>query len=489
MSYQELLKSSQELGLKACEFLTNSPDPFHAVHNSVTKLEEAGFVQLSKRKAFATEEPKIQPGGKYYYTVNKSALVAFAVGPKYKKGNGFKIIGGHTDSPNLKIKPLSKRLNGAGCVQLGVETYGGGLWHTWFDRDLGLSGRVLVKNTSTSMVTQRLIKIMDRAVCRISTLAIHLASAEERTAFKVNKEDHLSPIIATELLTKEIEAQLTGSKTNGNPHEVWAAGHEPLLMKLVKEELKLSEDEQIVDFELNLFDIQPACLGGVEKEFLNSGRLDNLATCFVAVESLLEHVKTFDDDEDISMIALFDHEEVGSESLPGAGSPILSEALKRISTALLQGENIEAPDLYGMTVRKSFMLSVDQAHAHHPNYASKHEQSHKPHMNSGMVIKNNANQRYTSYSISKYVFRELCAMAPLKLPVQEFVIRQDCGCGTTIGPLVSSSTGIRCIDVGMSQLSMHSCREVMGVIDLTYGLECFKSFFKNFRKIDDNLEG
>jgi aspartyl aminopeptidase len=381
------------------------------------------------------------------------------------------------------VKPRSKRSNGAGVVQLGVETYGGGLWHTWFDRDLGLSGRVLVKNKSSKMVEQRTVKIIDRPVCRISTLAIHLASAEERTAFKVNKEEHLSPTMATDFLTQGVEAQLTGGKSCGgskDAHETWAAAHEPLLMKLLKKELNITDDEEekIVDFELNLSDVQPASLGGVQNEFLYSARLDNLATCFVAVEALMAHVsgdnqEAFAEDGDVSVVALFDHEEVGSESVAGAGSCILSESIKRISTALLRNSNgeteFEAPDLYGMTVRKSFILSVDQAHAHHPNYSSKHEAAHRPQMNSGMVIKNNSNQRYATNSVSRFIFREICALAgsqsDFTFPVQEFVVRQDCGCGTTIGPTISAATGVRCVDVGMSQLSMHSCREVMGVVD------------------------
>ena len=302
---------------KACTFLSNSPDPYHACANMISRLEEVGFTRLSKREKFAG---RLEPGGKYYYTCNKTTLVAFAVGAKYKSGNGFKIIGGHTDSPNLKVKPRSKR-SASGCVQLGVECYGGGLWHTWFDRDLGISGRVLVRTKSEEdekeSIVQRFVKI-DKPVARVSTLCIHLQTAEERRAFKVNKEEHMTPILGTQpaadVLAEGAKAQLTGS----DAQDVWAKEQEPLLLDLLASELGIDKKD-IADFELNLFDVQPASLGGIKSEFLNSARLDNLATCFVASEALAQYSESgaLENDEDISLIALYDHEEIGSQSAQG----------------------------------------------------------------------------------------------------------------------------------------------------------------------------
>mmetsp|Transcript_11665 Transcript_11665/g.16882 ORF Transcript_11665/g.16882 Transcript_11665/m.16882 type:complete len:475 (-) Transcript_11665:155-1579(-) len=462
---------------KCCEYLTASPDPFHAVMNSVTGLEAAGYTHLSKREPFTD---KIVPGGKYYYTVNRTSLVAFCVGPEYQPGNGFKVIGGHTDSPNLKVKPQSKR-SAANCLQLGVECYGGGLWHTWFDRDLGISGRVLVREGEK--IVQKLVKV-DKPVARVSNLAIHLASAEERRVFKVNKEDHMSPIIATQgknELENGLKEQLTGGVFGS-----WAKSQDSLLLALVAKELDI-EVTDIADFELNLFDTQAATLGGINSEFLYSARLDNLATCFTAVEGIIGHSDSEDflTDTDVSVVALFDHEEVGSESAQGAGSPIMGEAIRRIATALNNGEM--NPDLYAAVSRKSLIFSIDQAHAMHPNYSQKHEKGHAPTLNGGMVIKSNCNQRYATNTISSLIFREICRKA--NVPTQSFIVRQDCGCGSTIGPMVSAATGIRCVDAGMPQLSMHSCREMMGIVDLTYAINCFKSFLKHFREIDDNLEG
>lgn len=435
---------------KACEFLTDSSDPFHAVANCVKKLEAAGFIGLRKREPFAG---KLAPGGKYYYTINHSTLVAFTVGERYVAGNGFVVLGGHTDSPNLKVKPHSKKAQ-HGCLQLGVECYGGGLWHTWFDRDLGLSGRVLVRDVD-GMISQKLVKL-DHPVARVSTLCIHLQSPEERAAFQINKENHTIPIIGTHTLLEQ------GSEEQLND---WQNGHEPLLMKAIAEKIGI-EVKDIADMELNLFDVQPASLGGIQTEFLNSARLDNLATVFCGTEALIAHSADISDDEDICLLALFDHEEVGSQSAHGAGSPVMMEAIRRISDSLSDTPGSLNPDLYSCCIRKSFIISSDMAHAIHPNYPAKHEANHSPKLNGGVVIKSNANQRYTTNAVTGYIVRELARGAGL--PIQEFVVRNDCPCGSTIGPIISAGTGIRTVDIGMPQLSMHSCREVMGVIDCKY---------------------
>lgn len=259
------------------------------------------------------------PGGKYYYTCNKSTLVAFAIGKQYTPGAGaFKIIGGHTDSPNLKIKPRSKRISSpSNTLQVGAECYGGGLWHTWFDRDLGISGRVFVREPDGS-IRQYLVKV-DRPILRIPNLAIHLQTTEERKCFVVNNEDHLSPILAT-----EVENSLNASPNNlpiqdGSQPSVqdgWTEHQEPLLLALLATQLNV-DAANILDFELNMFDIQGAALGGVHSEFLLSARLDNLASCFLATKALaacVEDVAFLQQDTDVNMVVLYDHEEVGSGS-------------------------------------------------------------------------------------------------------------------------------------------------------------------------------
>ncbi|KAL9183230.1 hypothetical protein ACHAXT_005017 [Thalassiosira profunda] len=476
------------LARDAMNFIDASPDPFHAVQTASEALESAGFVEW---RDDGGDDAALSPGGKYYFTRNKSTLVAFSIGANYQPGAGFKIIGSHTDSPNLKVKPYSKRTTAkdggaSGAIQLAVECYGGGLWHTWFDRDLGLSGRVFVRNDNGT-IRQELVKI-DRAVLRVPNLAIHLQTATEREAFKVNKEDHLAPIIAT-----AVKASLGGKGGDGTEKEKkeekgeddgWTKHQEPLLVQMLAAELDVAETD-IVDFELNLFDVQRASLGGARNEFVHSARLDNLASCFLSLRGLIDHVGEggVENDADISCIAMFDHEEVGSSSATGAGSPIVAEAVKRISHAL----GADGPSVYDRAIQNSFVLSVDQAHAIHPNYSAKHEKGHGPKMNGGMVIKRNSNQRYATNGVTGLVVRELARRAGLP-PIQEFVVRNDCACGSTIGPIISSATGMRAIDMGCPQLSMHSIRETMGTRDFSHGLALFRAFFNDFSRVDGSIE-
>lgn len=500
------------LARRAMDYFDKSTDPFLAVQTSIDMLEQAGFQDLDNSgggSSTTTSYATIRPGGKYYYTRNKSTLVAFCVGNQYstESGGGFVVIGGHTDSPNLRIKPRSLRSGKKpkkGAIQIGAECYGGGLWHTWFDRDLGISGRVFVrKDNDIDAIEQRLIKI-DRAVLRVPNLAIHLQSSDDRKAFKINKEDHLSPILAM-----AAQNALTGKDTSSEDdndddddekkdeketevEDGWTEHQEPLLLQLLAHEMDVPI-ERIVDFELSLFDIQKGSLGGIHSEFIHSARLDNLASCFLAVQALVECTQEEEflaNSKDVSMVALYDHEEVGSSSAVGAASPILGEAVKRISSALYSqnpGTDLAPYDLYESVASKSFVLSSDQAHALHPNYVSKHEKNHQPQMNGGMVIKRNSNQRYATNGATGVLIREIARRASLP-PVQEFIVRQDCGCGSTIGPLISSATGIRAIDMGCPQLSMHSIREQMGICDLTNGLKLFKAYFQHFRQVDEALE-
>lgn len=305
------IKEHIPLAEKALDYFDKSPDPFHAVQTSVDMLEAAGFTELEHEASYKSQ---LKPGGKYYFTKNKSTLVAFTVGEQFEAGNGFKIIGGHTDSPNLKVKPRSKLTGGStGCVQLRVECYGGGLWHTWFDRDLGISGRVFVRGED-GKIEQKLVKI-DRAILRIPNLAIHLQTAKEREAFKLNKEDHLAP-----LLGMAVKEALEGkTEKEEKIEDGWTEYQEPLLLQMLSSELGV-ETSEILDFELNLFDVQKASLGGAYSEFVHSARLDNLASCFMAVQSLVEYSSTegaLTSDKDISLVALFDHEEIGSDSATG----------------------------------------------------------------------------------------------------------------------------------------------------------------------------
>lgn len=347
--------------------------------------------------------------------------------------------------------------------------------------------RTIDPATQKEKIEQHVISI-HKPIARVSTLAIHLESAEERRCFKVNKEDNLSPIIGTQpLLEAALMKEL--NQTDGEETDAWKKGQEPALLRLIASELGV-DVKQICNFELGLFDCQPASLGGIKSEFLYASRLDNLATVHVAMEAIMDHSKGEElEDDMISLIACFDHEEIGSTSTQGAGSPVMAEAVSRITSAFAENSHSRDPELDASAVRRSFILSVDQAHAVHPNYAGKHEKGHGPKMNAGVVIKTNQNQRYATNGVTGFVARELARRGESKVPMQEFCVRSDCPCGSTIGPILSANTGIRTVDLGMPQLSMHSIREVMGIADLTHGLDLFKSFFKHFNELDNSMEG
>lgn len=531
-----------DLAKRAMSFFDASTDPHHAVKTSAQLLQTAGFVRIPERTSSSLS---LEPGGKYYFTKHDTSLVAFRVGKHCAAATpmhdvGFHAIAGHADSPNLRVKPRSKRsnntpANSGRCIQIGVECYGGGLWHTWFDRDLGISGRVAIRQSTSSaqndddnneeMIRYTSVRI-DRPILRIPNLAIHLQTENERKAFSINKEDHLSPILAQhaqKVLTttattnankdlnsgdendnnKETTTLSTSATDNGNKidEDGWVEYQEPVLLDILASELGVHVKD-ILDFDLSLFDVQRAALGGAYTEFIHSARLDNLASCFLAVQALIDHAASAEEnddknnDSDVAMVVLYDHEEVGSTSSVGAASPILSESIRRIVSALLAVETSQQStnnpqshphfeQILESCLRRSFVISSDQAHAVHPNYASKHESMHRPRMNEGMVIKRNANQRYATAAATGLLLRQVARRE--KLQLQEFIVRQDCGCGSTVGPIISAATGIRTIDVGCPQLSMHSIRETMGVRDLAHGLQLFRAFYKHFRKVDQSI--
>lgn len=440
-------------------FVDASPSPFHAVNEARTRLLAAGFQELKERDPWA---PK--PSGKYFFTRNQSTLIAFAVGGRYAPGNGFSIIGAHTDSPCLRVKP-SSALTKAGYLAVGVETYGGGLWHTWFDRDLTVAGRVIVKDAA-GLLSNKLVHVKS-PILRIPNLAIHLTPAEERGAFKFNKETELVPILAT-ALKGALEAPVPGD----------GGKHHPALVALLARELKC-EAADIRDFELCVADLQPGAIGGIAEEFIFSPRLDNLHSSYCSLEGLIE-APELDADENIRVVALFDHEEVGSESAQGAGSALIDYVLHRIAAPAGA-----AADAFERAMAKSMLVSADMAHGVHPNYSEKHEGQHRPSLHGGPVIKFNCNQRYATNAVTASILREAALLA--QVPLQDFVVRNDSPCGSTIGPILSAGLGLRTVDIGCAQLSMHSIREMCGTTSVSQAIDLFKAFFANFVAIDKRV--
>ena len=410
-----------------------------------------GFTRLSEK----AEKWNIAAGGKYFLTRDGSGLFAFVVGSNVGKQSvpGFVMIGSHTDSPCLRVRPRYKQ-NLEGLEQVGVVTYGGGLWHTWFDRGLGFAGKVVVRNDEG--LTEMLIRV-NRPVMFIPNLAIHLQTPDERTAFKISKEDHLQPIIG-----------LLGDAPD-------------TLTDIICSELKVST-ENIVDFDLCLFDATPAQLAGYREEFVLGGRLDNLMSMWASVEALTEESEELGGKgEDIYVACAFDHEECGSRSAVGADSVVLGSWLRRIAEAL---EKATEGQMQAM-IAKSVLVSADGAHLIHPNYASKHQKNHKVKAGQGVVFKLNANQSYATTCRTASIMKEICKTRDI--PVQTFIVRNDSPCGSTIGPLLSAKMGIRTIDLGAGQWAMHSCLESCSSEDVLSLHRLCRETFRCFREVDSSF--
>ncbi|XP_066315929.1 probable aspartyl aminopeptidase [Miscanthus floridulus] len=452
------------------DYLNESWTQFHATAEAKRQLLDAGFKLLSE-----SDDWDLQPGGRYFFTRNMSCLVAFAIGEKYRVGNGFNIIAAHTDSPCLKLKPRSATIK-SGHQMVNVQTYGSGLWHTWFDRDLTLAGRVILKATDGSF-KHKLVKLT-RPLIRVPTLAIHLNRTVNTDGFKPNLETHLVPLLAT-------KHEDTTTNSDDKSSSSTKVTHHPLLLQILSEEIGCDSNE-IIGMELNVCDTQPSCLGGGNNEFIYSGRLDNLASCYCALRSLMDSSKMAEqlsNEKAIRMVAMFDNEEVGSDSMQGAGAPTMFQAMRRIIDSLMHQSMGEGA--LERAIHSSFLVSADMAHALHPNYAEKHEECHRPELQKGLVIKHNANQRYATSAVTAFLFKEIARIH--NLPVQEFVVRNDMGCGSTIGPILASGVGIRTVDCGIPQLSMHSVREMCGKEDVDTTYRHFKAFFEMFSDIDRKL--
>jgi aspartyl aminopeptidase len=417
-------------------FLAASPTPYHAVHSAVTRLEAAGFHALGERDSWEALAP-----GRYYVVQEGSALVAFVV-PRAPIA-AFRIIGAHTDSPNLRLKPKPEYTK-EGYLQLGVEVYGGALLNSWLDRDLGLAGRVMLRSGDRKTLESRLVRL-DHPRLRVPQLAIHLDRDVNDKGLLLNKQEHLAPVL--------------GLRSSG----------EADIKALVAEGIGAAAAD-IVHLDLMLYDTLAPALGGAHDELFFSARLDNLAMCHAGTQSLARTAVSAEAGSLSPVLALFDHEEVGSQSVTGAESHFLPRVLERLSR---RGER--SYDEHARVLASSLCLSADMAHAVHPNYESRHEPRHKPMLNGGPVLKVNAQQRYATSARTATLVEELCLS--LEIPLQHYVNRTDLPCGSTIGPITSTLLGVPTADVGNPMLSMHSCREMAGVADAAMMESLMGAFF------------
>lgn len=412
------MSATQSFNTDLLRFLDASPTPFHAVEAMQEILLAAGFEGLDER-----DEWQLKPGGRYFLVRNGSSLIAFCCGSDNLLQRGWRMVGAHTDSPNLKVKP-NPELHRHGYFQLGVEVYGGALLNPWFDRDLGLAGRVNYEN-SKGELSSALINIA-RPVGLIPSLAIHL-DREANNNHSVNPQKDL-PVVLLQSGDKQDFRVLLAA-------EMAAQG--------------VSDVASVLDYELSFYDCQKAALVGWNSDFIASARLDNLLSCFIGIQALLAS-----DKESHTILVCNDHEEVGSQSAVGAQGPMLESVLRRIA-----GDEVSLQ----RTMANSMMISADNAHGIHPNFSDRHDANHGPLLNAGPVIKNNANQRYATNSDTSSLFRQLCASQ--SVAVQSFVVRSDMACGSTVGPLTAAAIGVKTLDVGVPTFAMHSIRELAGSQD------------------------
>jgi aspartyl aminopeptidase len=397
------------------DFIEKSPTSFHAVKNISDELSKNGFTEL-----FEADKWELEIGGKYFVTRNQSSVIAFKI-PNNPKS--FMIAASHSDSPCFKVKP-SPEMEEAGCVKLNIEGYGGMIKESWFDRPLSVAGRIVVENEKGIEI--KLIDI-DRDLAVIPSLAIHMGKVES-----VNIQKDLLPIIGTE-----------------------KGGFE-----------KLIDADNLLGCDLFLYNRMKASFWGADNEYFSAPRIDNLQSAFATMRGFLES----ENNDSISVFAVFDNEEVGSGTKQGAKSTFLSDTLERAAEAI----GISKSDYLRM-LASSFMLSVDNAHAAHPNYPEKADPINRPKMNGGIVIKYNANQKYTTDSVSEALFKKICKKSDI--PYQTYVNKSDVAGGSTLGNLASERVSVNTVDIGIAQLAMHSAYETAGIKDTYYMVQASREFF------------
>lgn len=425
----EVLTSAQDL----CSFVDKSPSPYHAAREVARRLDAVGFSELDEENVW-----EIARGDKRY-VLRAGTIVAFVVGDEHPASAGFRIIGAHTDSPNLRVKP-NPDVTKNGYQQIGVEVYGGVLLSTWADRDLSLAGRVFCRREGTRPEA-RLVDFQ-RVMARVPNLAIHLNRAVNKDGVVLNEQRHMVPVVG---LGKEMDLRA-------------------LLAKQLDE-----KNDSILGWDLSFYDTAKAALGGLDQEFVLCARLDNLGSCHAATTALAAEIGN---GPMTRMIVLYDHEECGSRSAAGAAGTVLKDTMTRIVEAYPGSEK----QAMQRAISRSLLVSSDMAHALHPNYADQHEPQHQPMLNKGLVIKSNSNQSYATDGGTAAYFESICRDAGQ--PAQKFVVRSDLPCGSTIGPITSAILGIRTVDVGAPMLSMHSCREMAGTADVYWAIESFRRVFR-----------
>ena len=435
-----MLGGSVDLVADLLSFVDRSPTPYHAVAEVRRRLEAAGFCELSEAEAW-----EFAPGERRFVVRGGGSLVAFQTGSVSPAEAGFRIVGAHTDSPNLRLRPRADAAQ-AGYQRYGVEPYGGVLLHSWLDRDLSIAGCVTLRERRE---LRSVLLDFGRPLLRVPNLAIHLDREVNKRGLVVDPQAHLVPV-----------AGLEGA---------------PGLHSLVAAELRAQgiatvEPGDVLAHDLMAYDTQRAVVAGVRGEFVFASRLDNLASCHAGLAALIEAAASELADA-TRVLVLYDHEEIGSRTAEGAAGPLLADALERAVAAFKGG----SPQGLPRAAARSSLVSADMAHAVHPNHPDRHDPSHRPVVGAGPVIKQNAGRSYATDARTSAHFAALCADAGIA--PQHFVTRNDIPCGSTIGPITAARVGIPAVDVGNPMLSMHSCREMAGSADVAPMVEVLRRFY------------
>lgn len=414
-------------------FIDRNPSAYHVTAGFRELLDDSGFVSLNEKDRW-----KLISGGKYYVTRNDSSIIAFRM-PVQEGFSNFQIAAAHSDSPAFKVKENPEMISDNNYVSLNVEKYGGMLMAPWFDRPLSVAGRVVIKEGT---VLKPVLVNVDRDLCIIPNLAIHM-NREANTGLNYNAQKDMIPLVG--------EAESKG------------------LFDSIVADAAQTDKESVVSRDLFLYNRQPGTIWGADNEFISAPRLDDVMCAYSCMMALIDSDDS--NQESVAVCAVFDNEEVGSSTKQGADSTFLSDVLMRI--ALCAGKDNED---YIRACAGSFMLSADNAHAVHPNYLEKADPTNRPHMNKGIVIKYNANQKYTTDAISAAVFKEICKRAGV--PTQEFANRSDIPGGSTLGNIANSHVSMNTVDIGLAQLAMHSPFETAGIMDTEYMIKAVKEFYE-----------
>lgn len=503
-----LYNKSISFGTKMITGFNSSPTPFHYAKYASRLLKEEGFVELNEKENWAD---KIKKGGKYFLVRNFSSIMAFVIGNSENispETTSFAIIGGHTDSPTLRLCPNSY-ISDNTYDKYNTQTYGGGQWQTWFDRDLSAGGKIVYENKDEKLVTE--IFDLEKPLFFLPNLCIHLRKDKEN--FYWNNEDNLKLLSSTSFyddITYSDQIKREDEKENDERNDLGinSNGQSEIEKKIGKKlaleiakQIGVNDLNKIYDYNIVLYDTQKADFLGFKQEFISSARFDNQGTAISSIYSIIDFAKDINkvnSSNTISFLANFDSEEIGSMTYQGASSVYLKTIISRVYEAFSNSFSLkitkpENPNLLLLKfendlqscLARSFFLSCDMAHLYHPNYQGYYQVQHKPLPHFGPVIKTNVNGRYASEAEGVSLIKMIAKK--IDVPLQDFMVRQDFPCGTTIGPIISSNTGIKTVDIGCPQLAMHSIREQTAITDIYYLYQLFIGFYDNYFSVSDGF--